>query len=106
MYHRTHTVNPPAHPRAQDPGRPPGPPPRILIVEDDASVRKMLARILAGDGYRVRTVADGTELREDAAEAPIQWVLLDLHRRGPTRPDFKAIRLDRTVDIAVEGARP
>src|SRR5882757_1734266 len=31
----------------------------ILVVDDDASIRRMLARTLAAEGYRVEGVADG-----------------------------------------------
>ena len=34
-------------------------PDRVLIVEDDAPVRRMLERSLAAEGFEVRSAADG-----------------------------------------------
>ena len=36
-----------------------GPVAAILVVDDDASIRRMLARALGADGYRVEVAADG-----------------------------------------------
>jgi two-component system KDP operon response regulator KdpE len=56
----------------------PGPPPRVLLVEDDVALRAAVAGALEGAGYRVTEVGDGelavTELRRTA----YQLVLLDL----------------------------
>jgi two-component system KDP operon response regulator KdpE len=52
--------------------------PRILVVDDEPQLRRMLARSLAGHGYAVREAADGAAaLREFAAFKP-DVVLLDL----------------------------
>src|SRR5208283_2920810 len=55
---------------------------RILIVDDDASVREMLTRVLAGEGYLVWTAADGTAALEIAAAEKVDLVLLDLNLPG------------------------
>jgi CheY-like chemotaxis protein len=55
---------------------------RILIVDDDASVREMLTRVLAGEGYLVWTAADGMAALEIAAVARVDLVLLDLNMPG------------------------
>lgn len=34
---------------------------RILVVDDEPSVRKMLALVLASEGYRASTAASGAE---------------------------------------------
>ena len=54
---------------------------RILVVDDDSSVREMLTRVLAGEGYLV-WAADGTAALEIAAAAKIDLVLLDLNLPG------------------------
>jgi CheY-like chemotaxis protein len=36
-------------------------PARILVVDDDASVREMLARVLIGEGYAVSAACNGAE---------------------------------------------
>jgi CheY-like chemotaxis protein len=51
----------------------------ILIVDDDASVREMLRRVLTGEGYPVAAAADGAEAIRIAAAERIDLVLLDLN---------------------------
>jgi len=55
---------------------------RILVVDDDASVREMLTRVLAGEGYLVWAAANGTAALEIAATTKIDLVLLDLNLPG------------------------
>ncbi len=55
---------------------------RILVVDDDSSVREMLTRVLVGEGYLVWTAADGTAALEIAAAAKVDLALLDLNMPG------------------------
>ena len=55
---------------------------RILVVDDDRSVREMLARVLAGEGYMVLAAVDGTAAVEIAAATKIDLVLLDSNLPG------------------------
>ena len=50
---------------------------RILVAEDDASVRKIAQRILSRAGYVVETVGDGQAAVEAALSRPFDLVLLD-----------------------------
>ena len=52
----------------------------MLVVEDEASVRHLCARILEEEGYRVLTAGDGLEALAvlEAAGAEIQLVISDL----------------------------
>lgn len=52
---------------------------RILIVDDDASVREMLARVLTEEGYRAAAIPNGEEVLETSADPRIDLVLLDLN---------------------------
>jgi DNA-binding response OmpR family regulator len=52
---------------------------RILVVDDDPSVRAMLTRVLADEGYSVWAAANGTSALEIAAVAKVNLVLLDLN---------------------------
>jgi DNA-binding response OmpR family regulator len=55
---------------------------QLLVVDDDASVREMLAEYLGTHGYAVRTAADGAAMRA-ALEAELpDLVLLDLRLPG------------------------
>ena len=51
---------------------------QILVVDDDPSVRTMLKRVLAGEGYRVRSAANGAAALQVAENSPPDLVLLDL----------------------------
>ena len=55
---------------------------RILVVDDDASVRQMLARVLTGEGYQVWTATNGSAAVEIATAAHPELVLLDLNMPG------------------------
>jgi CheY-like chemotaxis protein len=54
----------------------------ILIVDDDASVRLMLARVLMDEGYGVLTAANGVEALGLASTLLVDLVLLDLNMPG------------------------
>ncbi|MGE0193467.1 MAG: response regulator [Planctomycetota bacterium] len=54
------------------------PGPRILVVEDDAALRALLATTLPAHGYRVLDVATAAEALRDASEYLPDLVLLDL----------------------------
>src|ERR1019366_9439889 len=51
---------------------------QILVVDDDPSVRTMLKWVLVGEGYRVRSAADGATALQVADTAPPDLVLLDV----------------------------
>ena len=50
----------------------------ILLVDDDAAVRRMLRRVLEGEDYLVSCASTGEEALQKAAGADIGLVLLDL----------------------------
>ncbi len=54
----------------------------ILIVDDDSSVRLMLARVLSDEGYGVLTAAGGVDALDLAATMAFDLVLLDLNMPG------------------------
>jgi DNA-binding NtrC family response regulator len=56
------------------------PPPRVLIVDDEALLRWSLAEMLSGAGYQVVEARDGREARRAFTDAghPIDAMLLDL----------------------------
>jgi CheY-like chemotaxis protein len=53
--------------------------PTILLVDDDASVRAMVGRVLAGEGYLVLSAANGAEALGIAEASRVDLVLLDLN---------------------------
>jgi len=56
---------------------------RILIAEDEESVRNLLARALAQDGHEVRTANDGAEALDVLTRGPGEFELLLTDIRMP-----------------------
>lgn len=56
----------------------------ILVAEDDAAIRAVLADALAGAGYAVRTAADGRAALENLLAYPVDLALLDVNMPGLT----------------------
>jgi DNA-binding response OmpR family regulator len=52
--------------------------PLILVIEDDAAIRRGIVDALSFDGYRVREAADGKAGRIEALQSPCDLILLDL----------------------------
>ena len=57
--------------------------PRILVVEDDQTLREGLCDALSGQGYEVQSAADGWLAEEALAEGGWNLVVLDLMLPGP-----------------------
>ena len=55
---------------------------RVLIVDDDASVRESIRKVLKGAGYEVTTAADSEEATVKFVPEHIDLVLLDLNLRS------------------------
>ncbi|HZZ27792.1 MAG TPA: response regulator [Pirellulales bacterium] len=53
-------------------------PPLVLLVEDEAPMRKFLRAFLSGAGYRIEEASAGEEALSIAAESPPDVVILDL----------------------------
>ena len=91
---------------------------RILVVDDEADIRALLAEILADEGYSVTTAADATQARAARRAGEFDLILLDIWM-----PDIDGITLLKewkeggitgsivmmsghgTVDTAVEATR-
>ncbi len=55
---------------------------RILLAEDDESLRGFLARALERAGYEVRSCADGEEAIDALADGPYDLLLTDIVMPG------------------------
>jgi len=94
-----------AHPPAAAAARPrPGPPgSRILLVEDDAGVRDLMAELLVSEGYAVQVAANPKEaiaLFEGSAERT-DLLLTDVIMPGMSGRDLARALLERQPDLRV-----
>ncbi|HSE15063.1 MAG TPA: sigma-54 dependent transcriptional regulator [Candidatus Deferrimicrobium sp.] len=69
---------------------------RILVVDDEASLRDALGRILTAEGYEVRQAGDGREALGILGDSPFDFVLCDL--RMPVMGGLELLR-----EITVRG---
>jgi CheY-like chemotaxis protein len=56
--------------------------PRVLVVDDDLTIRATFADILGGEGYEVTAAPDGREAMRLAAGQRFDAILLDLFMPG------------------------
>ena len=73
---------------------------RVLVVDDDNSIRNVMSRMLAAMGYSVITARDGLDAVQVFEGEPIDLVVTDL--RMPVMDGYEAVRLIRR---AKPGAR-
>lgn len=92
--------------RAAVSGRGPMVPHHIVVVDDDAGVRTLLARILRECGYDVTGAADGRELEAVMAQRRIDLILLDIMLPGDSGLDLcRKVRMRSHVPIIMISAR-
>lgn len=63
----------------------------ILVAEDDAAIRRVLADSLSGAGYEVRTAPNGRVALELLLSEPVDLALLDVNM--PELSGFKLLRI-------------
>ncbi len=77
--------------------------PHILIVDDDQTFARTLARILAENGYEAATMSSGDGLSEHLATHPVDLLILDLSLPG--RDGFVVLEMLKreraTADIPI-----
>ena len=61
---------------------------RILVIEDDAALRKILRRLFSSEGYEVDVVPDGMAGMEILRQKPLSAVILDLLSPGSSGCDL------------------
>lgn len=76
-----------------------GPAARLLVVDDDESMRLLLAKILEGDGWRVACAAGGAEAIEVLRGTAPDLVVLDLLMPRPSGWDVLAF-MDESPPLA------
>ena len=79
---------------------------RVLVVDDEASVREVLAQYLLLEGYQALTAADGAEALRLAADQPPDLVVLDLMLPGVDGLEVcRRLRASSAVPILMLTAR-
>ncbi len=71
---------------------------RILVVEDDSTLRDTLVQTLGSHGYEVEAMPDARELVERARESPPDLVILDVMLPG--LDGLTACRALRTAEVS------
>lgn len=72
--------------------------PRVLLLDDDSSMRKLISKLLERAGYRVDAVPSGSQAIEAIAARPYAAFLLDV--MTPTEGGLTVIRHLRETDSA------
>jgi len=81
---------------------------RILLVDDDPTVRDSLNDVLTGEGYSVIPAENGAAALELAARQPVDLALLDLNMPVKNGWDtFQQLTLDHPlIPVIIVTARP
>ncbi len=78
----------------------------ILVVDDEAPMRKLLCSNLKASGYAVRLAVDGTEALKLIEEHPFDLLLLDINMAGPNGLQvLEAVRQTEEVLVLVLSGR-
>ncbi|MEW5770109.1 MAG: response regulator [Pseudomonadota bacterium] len=80
--------------------------PRLLVVDDDAGIRDLLADYLAKQGMAVKTARDGREMDERLTEFTPDLVVMDLMMPGEDGLSLtRRIKAERDVPVIMLSAR-
>jgi two-component system KDP operon response regulator KdpE len=78
----------------------------ILVVDDEAPMRKFVSHNLKAGGYNVLTASDGSEALKLASENALDLLLLDIGLPGPDGlAVLQAVRRDYEVPVLMISAR-
>jgi putative two-component system response regulator len=76
-------------------------PPRILIVDDEAPVRRLLSRLLEGQGYECGTAGGPDQAREMLSREKFQLLLCDVRMPGQSGLELVKEVMPRYPETAV-----
>ncbi|MFB9949118.1 response regulator transcription factor [Rhizobium puerariae] len=75
--------------------------PLILVVDDEALIRRALDTLLRSVGYRVKTFATAQDLYEDASLQDADCLILDVRLPFTSGLDFQQKLNDKGIDVPV-----
>ena len=75
--------------------------PRVLVVEDEDTLRESCVSVLTHEGYEVYSCGRGDEAREILMRRGFDIVLLDLHMQHVTGMELMRVCLDTKPDTLV-----
>jgi FixJ family two-component response regulator len=78
-----------------------GPDQTILVVDDDASIRRSLTRLLHAEGYTAEAVASGEALLERLSAATPSCIILDLGLPGLDGLALQRLLKERHIHIPI-----
>ncbi len=78
-----------------------GPRPRVLVVDDDAMVRRAIERMLSTAGFDVTTVQDGREAVYELGRAKFEAVLTDIMMPGMSGIDLLRAAREQDLELPV-----
>jgi two-component system KDP operon response regulator KdpE len=78
----------------------------ILVVDDEAPMRRLLSSNLKASGYAVRSAADGSEALKLIDEHPFDLLLLDINMPGPNGLQvLEAVRRGAEIPVLMLSGR-
>jgi DNA-binding NtrC family response regulator len=81
---------------------------KVLVVDDDTSVRESLGKVLGDAGYEVLLATDGLEARERLDSDPVDLLLLDINlpRQNGWDTFERITSQDPTIPIIIVTGQP
>jgi two-component system, OmpR family, phosphate regulon response regulator OmpR len=79
---------------------------RVLIIDDDEKLRKLLKEYLEENGFKVLTLADGSDVKRTLQKESPEMVVLDIMLPGKDGLEvLKEIRMDDTIPVIMLTAK-
>jgi two-component system, OmpR family, phosphate regulon response regulator OmpR len=79
---------------------------KVLIIDDDEKLRKLLKEYLEGNGFKVLTLADGSDVKKTLQKESPEMVILDIMLPGKDGLEvLKEIRMDNPLPVIMLTAK-
>lgn len=72
--------------------------PRVIVIDDDASVRRSIARLLKTEGHRVECLASADEFMRSGLIAEAACLVMDIRMPGLNGLELQQALIDRRSD--------